>query len=105
MRILVTGTSGQIGSVIASMLSSEHDVIGIDLVPGKMTTHELLYDAPAVLLRYFPSLDKLFAQRGWERPKSIDRVYVIQKAEMHLGYRPKHNFKDYLKEQELLPRN
>jgi UDP-glucose 4-epimerase len=40
MRILVTGTSGQIGSVIASMLSSEHTVLGVDLVPGKQTTHE-----------------------------------------------------------------
>lgn len=68
-------------------------------------THELLYDAPAVLLRHFPSLDKLFVQRGWKLPKSIDRVYVIQKAEMHLGYRPEHNFKDYLKEQKLLLRS
>ena len=40
MRILVTGTSGQIGSVIASMLSSEHTVLGIDLASGKHTTHE-----------------------------------------------------------------
>jgi len=101
----VTGTSGQIGSVIASMLSSEHNVIGIDLIPGKTTTHELLHDAPAVLLRHFPSLDKLFAQKDWKLPKSIDRVYVIQKAEMHLGYRPKHNFRAYLKEVKLLPRN
>lgn len=39
MRILVTGTSGQIGSVIAEMLSDRHSVIGVDLTPGKLTAH------------------------------------------------------------------
>ncbi|MFB3895390.1 MAG: NAD-dependent epimerase/dehydratase family protein [bacterium] len=38
MRILVTGTSGKIGSTIAEYLQSQHEIIGLDLVPGKFTT-------------------------------------------------------------------
>lgn len=34
MRILVTGAAGLIGSGVAARLSSDHDVIGLDLVPG-----------------------------------------------------------------------
>jgi UDP-glucose 4-epimerase len=35
MRILVTGAAGLIGSGVASRLALEHDVIGIDLRPGR----------------------------------------------------------------------
>lgn len=34
MRILVTGAAGLIGSGVAARLASDHDVIGLDLVPG-----------------------------------------------------------------------
>ncbi len=34
MRILVTGAAGLIGSGVAMRLAAEHDVIGLDLVPG-----------------------------------------------------------------------
>jgi UDP-glucose 4-epimerase len=34
MRILVTGASGLIGSAVAVRLASEHQVVGIDLLPG-----------------------------------------------------------------------
>jgi UDP-glucose 4-epimerase len=39
MRILVTGSSGQLGTVISSMLSKEHSVLGVDLLSGEFTTH------------------------------------------------------------------
>jgi nucleoside-diphosphate-sugar epimerase len=65
-------------------------------------THELYHDAPCVLLRHFPLLDRQFAQRSWKLPKSIDRVYVIHKAEKQLGYRPRYNFEDYLRELSIL---
>ena len=35
MRILVTGAAGLIGSGVAARLASEHEVIGLDLRPGK----------------------------------------------------------------------
>lgn len=65
-------------------------------------THELLHDAPRVLLRHFPSLDEQFARRSWRLPQSIDRVYVIHKAEKQLGYRPSFNFEDYLRELSII---
>jgi len=34
MRILVTGAAGLIGSAVAERLANEHDVIGLDLLPG-----------------------------------------------------------------------
>ncbi len=38
MRILLTGSSGQLGTEIARQLSAEHQVIGLDLLPGPWTT-------------------------------------------------------------------
>ncbi|HEY7093472.1 MAG TPA: NAD(P)-dependent oxidoreductase [Ktedonobacterales bacterium] len=39
MRILVTGSSGQLGTEVARQLGSEHEVIGTDVRPGEWTTH------------------------------------------------------------------
>ncbi len=39
MRILVTGTSGQLGAAIAADLSTDHEVVGVDIVGGAHTTH------------------------------------------------------------------
>ncbi|MGD8534901.1 MAG: NAD(P)-dependent oxidoreductase [Candidatus Aminicenantes bacterium] len=89
----------------AHILAMEIDSKGYDVFNisarspfSENETNELLHDAPRVLLRHFPSLDKQFAQRSWKLPKSIDRVYVIHKAEEQLGYRPRYNFEDYLRE-------
>jgi len=78
--------------------SKGYDVFNISALSpfSENETHELFHDAPRVLLRHFPSLDRQFAQRNWKLPKSIDRVYVIHKAEKQLGYRPRYNFEDYL---------
>lgn len=61
-------------------------------------TTELYQDAPAVLRRYIPNIEQTFARYNWQLPKHIDRVYVIKKAEQMLGYRPEHNFKEYIEE-------
>jgi nucleoside-diphosphate-sugar epimerase len=37
--VLVTGSSGRVGSAICELLSAEHDVAGLDLRPGPYTTH------------------------------------------------------------------
>ena len=55
-------------------------------------TRELYSDAGNVLLKYYPWAEMKFAKREWQLPKSIDRVYVIEKAQKILGYKPKYNF-------------
>lgn len=39
MRILITGSSGQLDAAIAASLAPSHTVLGIDLLPGPQTTH------------------------------------------------------------------
>jgi UDP-glucose 4-epimerase len=55
-------------------------------------TPELLHNAPGVLLRHFPSIEEEFAKKGWKLPRTIDRVYSIEKAKRYLDYRPQYNF-------------
>ena len=38
MRVLVTGSSGQLGAEVARQLAPEHEVVGLDVLPGKWTT-------------------------------------------------------------------
>lgn len=39
MKILITGTSGRIGSALAFSLKDRYQVIGVDIKPGPFTTH------------------------------------------------------------------
>lgn len=55
-------------------------------------TYDLLHNAPSVLGRHFPDIEKLFAKKGWKLPISIDRVYSIDKAKNILDYHPAFNF-------------
>ena len=57
---------------------------------------ELLRDAPTVVKRRCPFVTEEFARRGWPMPKSIDRIYVIERARAELGYSPKFNYREYL---------
>jgi nucleoside-diphosphate-sugar epimerase len=52
----------------------------------------LFTDASAVLLERYPWAGAEFARRGWQLPRSIDRVYVVDRAIAELGYRPLHDF-------------
>jgi len=52
----------------------------------------LLTAADAVILERFPWAQAEFARRGWLLPRSIDRVYVVDRAITGLGYRPVHDF-------------
>jgi UDP-glucose 4-epimerase len=58
----------------------------------------LLRDAASVLQKRVPEGVQFFAQRGWSLPASIDRVYVIKKAERYLGYHPAYNFREYIQD-------
>lgn len=52
----------------------------------------LLSDAASVIAEREPRAAAEFARRGWELPRSIDRVYVVERAIAGLGYRPDHDF-------------
>lgn len=64
--------------------------------------HRLKHHADRVLRAQFPWIDGAFERRDWKLPTSIDRVYVTEKAERVLGYRPEHGLVQYL--QEFAPR-
>ncbi len=71
-----------------------YEVLNISALPpfSRNETYDLFHDAPNVLLRYFPDIDKLFAKKGWKLPKRIDRVYSIDKAKKIINYSPSFNF-------------
>jgi UDP-glucose 4-epimerase len=63
--------------------------------PGDLPA--LLHDAPSVLRSKVPEALSFFTQQGWTLPRSIDRVYVIERARRQLGYQPRYNFQEYLR--------
>lgn len=57
---------------------------------------ELLVDATSLLRRRIQGMEAAYVARGWPMPASIDRVYVIEKAERLLRYAPQFNFSGIL---------
>ena len=57
---------------------------------------KLAVDAANVVRRYV-DFDDSFAKRGWTMYRTIDRVYVNQRARAELGWRPIHDFATVLK--------
>lgn len=53
---------------------------------------ELARDARAVIARYFPQADELYAKAGWILPRSIERVNDPARAEALLGWRARDDF-------------
>lgn len=56
---------------------------------------ELKHDPATVIRKYYPLAEAIYQSKSWELPKSIDRVYVCDKARRYFGYDPKFTF-DYL---------
>ncbi len=58
-----------------------------------------LKHAPEKLLRaMFPWIEGAFSRRDWALPDSIDRVYVTERAEQVLDYRPRYGLVQYLQD-------
>lgn len=53
---------------------------------------ELKTGATGLVKRLYEGIEGRYARLGWQLPRSIDRVYAIDKAERLLGYDPVHNF-------------
>lgn len=56
----------------------------------------LLHDAPTVIERRCPDLIDRMAARGWQPPRSIDRVYDSGLAARKLGFTPRHGVESCL---------
>src|ERR1700678_335290 len=54
---------------------------------------QLRLDPPAVVERYAPDFVREYARHGWRMVPTIDRVYVNQKAQTELGWKPRYDFK------------
>ena len=59
---------------------------------------ELITDAPAVVARYFPRYQDVYARLGWSMFGSIGRVYVAEHAARRLGFTCRTGFKEKLAE-------
>ncbi|WP_114941305.1 NAD-dependent epimerase/dehydratase family protein [Mucilaginibacter endophyticus] len=56
---------------------------------------QLKQNPAEVVKKHYPDAEAIYKAKGWEFPKSIDRVYVSEKAKLYFGYEPKFTF-DYL---------
>jgi UDP-glucose 4-epimerase len=90
-------------AVAAHLLALRADISGYDVFNVSAQSPfcddelaELRSNAPAAIMRHYPSAQTQFAARGWDLPQSIDRVYVVAKAQRLLGYRPRFNFPEHL---------
>lgn len=45
-----------------------------------------------VILKLYPEAEAIYRANNWSFPKSIDRLYVTEKAKRQLGYSPEYNF-------------
>ena len=45
-----------------------------------------------------PAIFDYYMDRNWVMPEFIDRVYVIEKAKKLLGFEPKYNIGEILKD-------
>ncbi len=62
---------------------------------------QLKSDAGTVLKARVPDIGKDFVTRNWLLPHTIDRVYVIAKAQAMLGYRPGENYREFMDSQKI----
>jgi len=65
---------------------------------GQDDLQALTDDAPAVVRRHFREFDRLYKQRGWKMFPSLKRVYVNERARRELGWRPKYDFAEVLRQ-------
>lgn len=56
----------------------------------------LFHDACSIIKIRSPGLWNLLAERGFEIPGSVDRVYCSDKARKHLNWRPEYGFKEVI---------
>lgn len=83
-------------AVSSSFLGTDIFNISADSPFQQTDTRALMNDPWSVIDRIYPEARKLFDQMKWEKPSSIDRVYVIDKAKRLLNYHPQDNFWSFI---------
>jgi UDP-glucose 4-epimerase len=78
------------------LTGAEIFIISADSPFNRTDTQVLLADPWSVIDRLYPQARTLYDRMKWERPRSIDRVYVIEKARQQLHYQPVENFLEIL---------
>jgi UDP-glucose 4-epimerase len=68
MQLLITGTSGRLGSALAQRLSHEHAIIGLDVVPGPYTTHLGSVTDRAQVFALAKGVDAILRTASWLPP-------------------------------------
>ncbi|HEV8192003.1 MAG TPA: NAD(P)-dependent oxidoreductase, partial [Ktedonobacterales bacterium] len=80
MRILITGSSGQLGHEIARQLAPQHQILGLDVVPEERTTHVASVTDAAVVSELVRSVDAV--------------IHVASLHAPHVPLRSKQDFVD-----------
>jgi UDP-glucose 4-epimerase len=80
----------------SSIPGSETFIISADSPFQQTETRMLFIDPWKVIDGLYAQASKLFDQMKWEKPASVDRVYVIEKAKRLLNYQPQDNFITFL---------
>lgn len=68
MRVLITGSSGQVGATIASELSLSYEVVGLDLAPGRWTTIQGSVTDPRCLTKALSGVDTVIHTAALHAP-------------------------------------
>ncbi|SFC48183.1 UDP-glucose 4-epimerase [Pseudoalteromonas denitrificans DSM 6059] len=63
---------------------------------NKCCCENLYQNADVVLREYAQNLVETFESRGWDLPKSLDRVYDSTLAQKELGWLPIHGYESVL---------
>jgi len=89
--------------VLAHRVALTSDIKGFDILNISSQTPfnsdeltELYHQADRVISKYYPHASNIFQARGWTLPKTIDRIYVIKKANALLGFHPSYNFNEFI---------
>jgi UDP-glucose 4-epimerase len=80
MRILITGSSGQLGREIARQLEPRHETVGVDIIPGERTTHVASIADAALVRQLIRGVDAV--------------IHVASLHAPHVAQRPKQDFVD-----------
>jgi UDP-glucose 4-epimerase len=58
--------------------------------------HDIKHNPTPIILKHYPEAAEIYKANGWKFPKTIDRVYVSDKAASHFNYQPIFTFEHLL---------